>query len=228
MTWEDARYLIEYKSGLHSPVKQHKASLLMGAYIEGYLWDDQVMKEEKHNWRDVLKIIPKTRLMKPTDRVVVVIRPADEKYAPHVPTRFRPVEVDTTPTMEIIEFTPDMTDDQKIELLSRVQETRTAAVSNAKKAKTTFHVSDLLHNPQLIVPSEFYLCDHCGHSGHFKNHCILVKDPNFISATRLKFATGIPKTFLKSVQDKDITSENAFVAADGTRYVQDIKIRTIQ
>lgn len=57
-----------------------------------------------------------------------------------------------------------------------------------------------------------YICFRCGQKGHFIQHCPTNDDKNF-DLLRIRKATGIPKDFLKPVQDQEGTS--VLVTRDG-------------
>jgi hypothetical protein len=80
--WGDARYLIEYKMKIHAAQRQKK--VVQGSYLEGYLWNSDII-----NWRKDAKRIERDYLMKPGDRVVIMRKPLQRGEKPFVPYRFR-------------------------------------------------------------------------------------------------------------------------------------------
>jgi protein MPE1 len=73
----------------------------------------------------------------------------------------------------------------------------------AKKGQPNAHVPD--HEP----PAG-YICYRCGEKGHWIQVCPTNDDPNFDNKPRVKRTTGIPRSFLKTVE-KPVASAN-----DGT------------
>ncbi|KAK6520618.1 E3 ubiquitin-protein ligase rbbp6 [Arthrobotrys conoides] len=70
-------------------------------------------------------------------------------------------------------------------------------------------------------PPTGYVCYRCGEKGHWIQQCPTNADPNFDGRPRVKRTTGIPKSFLKTVEKPVITDEDdgkpvsVMVNADG-------------
>ena len=66
-----------------------------------------------------------------------------------------------------------------------------------------------------IPPPEGYICYRCGEKGHYINECPTMGDKNYDNRPRLKRTTGIPKTFLKTVEKKDNMDSNVMLTQTG-------------
>lgn len=214
LKWEDARFLIEYKFGIHQTTAITKANVI-NTYIEGYLWVDGVT-----NWRKELKRILHDYVMQPTDRVVVIRKPYKAKREPYVPLLFRRVNTIAEDDVKI-EFTSEMTDDEKLQLLMEAQAER---MENSERTRTAFvelHPSDIdgagtTHHKRQKPPAD-YVCHRCNVPGHFIQHCPTLSDPDFVPEYERRCPSGIPKKFLREATTEE-ERKRAWITAEG-KYV---------
>lgn len=101
-------------------------------------------------------------------------------------------------------------------------------LTSLKDAKPTFshHNKKKPVNAPAHDPPPGYVCYRCQQKGHWIQLCPTNNDPNFVPAARVKRTTGIPKSFLRTVEKPDDGDmEGAWMSNDGTwvRVVTDTK-----
>jgi len=242
MSWDDVRFLLEYKAGMHSFPKQKKASIQLGhSCYEGRLWINHMT-----NWRQQAELIKPNYVLQPRDRVILVRRPLKRGERPYAPLRFQQ-QLETTlweqqsrgrtsdvhrpqvlPPASLTTFTADMTEEQKIAYLMQVQNMRlttnkTSHHSDMERRKLhrglqniygAFHPTDVIHTPSLLQPPSDYKCNRCGSSEHYKDRCPTWDDPTHVPLRQRTCPTGIPKSFLRLAETEE-EKKHAWITTDG-------------
>jgi protein MPE1 len=65
------------------------------------------------------------------------------------------------------------------------------------------------------TPPPGYVCFRCGDKGHYISHCPTIGNSEFDNRPRIKRTTGIPKMFLKTVEDKSQVNGGLMITQDG-------------
>lgn len=216
LKWEDARFLIEYKLGVHQTRSTTQQSTKSAAtYVEGYLWVDGVS-----NWRKELTKIPHEYVMQPGDRVVVIRKPyKSTNNTPYVPLLFRSVHNIAEDDVKI-EFTDTMTDDEKLQLLMEAQAERDSGERKRGNVFVEMHPSDMEgqgYSHKRQKPPADYVCHRCNIPGHFIQFCPTLSDPDFVPEYERRCPSGIPKKFLcEATTDEE--RKRAWITPEG-KYV---------
>ena len=242
--WEEARFLIEKKHGMFS-VQQRKSNL-QKSYIQGFLWDPPFQ-----NWRKEAKVIPKDRMMTPTDRVIVIVKPLPQGLTLYIPERFRTdaEEIQRSSMTDeerkreeqvhkFINFLQtsnkiqdNMSEEEKIVAIMDDMDTKLSLDQlkerllhkNRKRPAQQFHPSDLEMDPTLIKPPpDYYVCHRCGKRGHWKHMCPSSNAIGFVPVTQPPVPTGIPKSMLREAKT-DEERKTSMVADDGRLVVLAMK-----
>ena len=221
ISWEDARYLIERKSGLHQPLTTH--SHPTSQYFEGRLWKDGI-----RNWRKETTTIPGNYMMKPGDRVIILARPLPHGMKPFVPLKFRAdVVLNSSSDTVVVENNNKSSEQLRFEMICETEQQKSSCTliqrlpanknlptsSPNRMVNNLGHASELFFYVDRLVPPPSYVCHRCHHKGHFKNKCITQFDPTFTPMQNRRPPTGIPRTFLKPI--KNIRGKSAFYVGNG-------------
>ncbi|KAJ3320197.1 hypothetical protein HDV06_005441 [Boothiomyces sp. JEL0866] len=75
-------------------------------------------------------------------------------------------------------------------------------------------------NPMMYMevqkpPPPGYTCYRCGEKGHYINVCPTIGDANYDNKPKIKRATGIPNTFLQTVENKEAIERGLMLTTDG-------------
>ena len=209
--WEDVRYRLEKRHGLHTSRSSggHRHSHYGEGYFVGWLYAPALTSDQYRT----LPILPSTYVCCPEDRVVVACLPLAHDQRPYVPVRYRAgqrqvQEVEVIPVApNALVFRPDMTEEEKLKCLVETVNYETSVASNMQQAfrqsqKRRFerHASDGKVAARPPPPS--YICHRCQNPGHWKNECPSLTDPNYIPPRVFKPPTGIPKTMLRTAQSE--------------------------
>ena len=210
-TWEETRYLLEKKHGIHSSVRHHapgrnqersesmnQRSGHRSGYFEGYMWLPQMV-----SWRKQKQIVSPTYLIKSGDRLILWRKPLEPGVSSYVPPRYARAQVGPV-SVPTVTFTETMTEEEKLQLLvessavERTQVDPAPSWRNRKSAPLQFHPAD---NTFVQPPPPTYICSNCGGSGHWKQFCEVNKPQR--SARPVRQPAGIPKSMLVEVSEKE-------------------------
>ena len=209
--WEDVRYRLERRHGLHTSRNSHNGghrhSHYGESYFVGWLYDPLLTPDQYRS----LPILPSAHMCCPEDRVLVACLPLAHDQRPYVPLRYRTgqreVQNITVSAPNVLVFRPDMTEEEKLKCLVETVNYETSVISNVQQAfrhsqKRRFerHASEAKVAARPPPPS--YICHRCQNPGHWKNECPSLTDPNYIPPRVFKPPTGIPKTMLRTAQNE--------------------------
>jgi hypothetical protein len=233
-SWEDSRFLIEKRHGLFD-IKQSKSGLT-GSYIIGYFYIQNSMS----NWKCDENRLSSKYMLKPNDCIIIVRKP-QKGLNFYVPQRFRheissqeKIEEDQQPQQQhVIEFSNEMTEDEKFDLLFESTENITQVFQNKRKKighfkYAQFHPGDIEREPVIIKPPPpNYTCHRCGKKGHWKNLCPTNNDTNFVPLSQYKNPIGIPKTMLKEAQTEE-EKRNAMITDKGIFVISKSNLQSLK
>ncbi|KAI8851519.1 DWNN domain-containing protein, partial [Chytridium lagenaria] len=104
----------------------------------------------------------------------------------------------------------NMTEEERIQAMFSTQDSQWQ--QDLEKMSTKFGGG--FQNFQNRAPRPGYICYRCGQKGHFINQCPTIGDKEF-DRPKLKRTTGIPRIFLKPVEDKNSAGAGVMVTQNG-------------
>ena len=139
--------------------------------------------------------------------VIVKRVPAVNKSFKFTPkTTQQPVVINKNPNLE------PGSEEAKIEAMMNQS---SAAWSQTSDALASGMAGKFLrNNPQQRLPPTNYVCFRCGLKGHYIQFCPTNTNKD-LEVPRVKKTTGIPKTFLKTIDPLKATGKNVMVNPDG-------------
>jgi len=215
-TWENLRYVLEKKMGLHNRATKNGREL-PGSFLVGHRFVD----EDTSSYFTRNELLPND-LIQNGDRIVLFRKPmkANMGHKAYVPLKYRKqaqaVEevIGPTPTAQApeVKFTDEMTEEQKIALLMHQASWAGGTMATGKRKRVSggplnVHPSMLpqdLHDDNTgPVPPPHYICHRCNESGHYIKYCPTLQDKDFIGYNRRQMPHGIPKSSLRMAVTED-------------------------
>ena len=233
--WEDVRYRLERKHGLHEINAKKKGS---DSYFVGWLWDSHKTIRDYHKTQ---YLRGHEDLCKPGCKVVLARKPLAPGMQPFVPQRYRssffssastadssPTAATTTTPPTSVRFDASMTDEEKMLALIRhteQQHPQPQQHHQFRHARQEHHASEPQRDRRPLPPG--YICYRCNQPGHWKHNCPTLRDPHFEPFSVPRPPSGIPRSFLKQVTTEEEkrhsmkTWDGRFVAMQAQTHVFD-------
>ncbi|KAE9378186.1 DWNN-domain-containing protein [Stipitochalara longipes BDJ] len=107
-----------------------------------------------------------------------------------------------------IQINSAMTEEQRMAAMFQAQSEQWSAQQEEAAKQTKVHFvgkkpGTTSDNP----PPQGYICYRCGEKGHWIKECPTNDDPNYENKPRIKRTTGIPRSFLKTVEKPVVTGD---------------------
>lgn len=181
-TWEDVRYRLETKHGLHHTQDSRRSP---DSYFVGWVRDQSKRTADEYNR---LPMLAPPDICRPGMRLVLARKPLRPGMRPHVPQKVE-AALQAPPTSRTepapVTFRPDMSEEDKILALIDHEAQRTAP---ARRYQVDYN------RP---APAD-YVCHRCGRGGHWKQRCPTLRDASFKPVGPPRAPTGIPRSFLRT------------------------------
>lgn len=232
-TWEHVRYLLEAQLGMYKESARYSTSSFVHAMTS------EVFKLCKYKYDANHRLRAADRV--PTGASLILFRrPPPPYFTRYIPTRFTAKgdseDDDEHPVHSEQVQLEGETEDAQLQKLTQVTadsvqqqlSTLYKAKSRKDKALERRHPDDYEYSAsKKPIPHEAYLCKACGKTGtHFRNDCPLHVDEQDANvsdkvkaADKIFVPSGIPKTFLQSVQQDVELNKQTMVTRDG-QFVQ--------
>jgi len=217
-TWDEVRYDLEKKHGLHEKGSAHRRHGGAGdSYFVGWVYNPKLLHLEQYRSMEPLK---SSHLCKSGDALMLARLPMRPGQKAYVPARIRVQQemlrnsiaensaFNITPSVPKSSgpiFTDDMTEEEKLKALLDHSDQQ-SAVSKRAHAGTRHIDRPASHHPSEQTnraPPPFYVCHRCGGTGHWKQECPSLDNPDYIPVRILRAPTGIPRTFLKKAETEE-------------------------